>query len=408
MPPGFHRLIAAQFASALADNALLIVTIALLVERQLPGWWAPLLKFSFTLGYVLLAPFLGPLADAVPKAKLMGWMNALKVLGVIALLAGVHPVLAFAGVGLAACAMAPAKYGLITEIVPPRQLVAANGWIEVSVVGAVLLGTVLGGLLVSPLWRGWGAAVVGDAPLALSLGSLLVVYAIAAWLNLGLPASGAVYPKSGIHPLRLVREFAACNRRLWRDAEGGLSLAATTIFWGAGATLQFAVLVWAERVLRLPLDRAAYLQAAVAVGVVIGAGIAGRWIALRAARRVLPLGVLLGLAVPLTASVNSLGWAVPLLALLGLLGGLMVVPMNALLQHRGHALLTAGRSIAVQGFNENLSVLVMLGAYAALLRADVSIIGLMWGFGLSVAGGIALLMLRSAPASRAAPDEVPG
>ena len=407
MPPGFHLLIAAQFASALADNALLIVTIALLIEQGQPGWWAPMLKFGFTLSYVLLAPAVGPLADAVPKARLMAWMNGVKVAGAVLLLSGVHPVAGFALVGLGAAAYAPAKYGLITEIVPAARLVAANGWIEVSVVCAALLGTVLGGALVSPWLTGSPAATLCSSLMATisggvvhsayvaSLMLVLALYLVASGLNLGIPDSGARYAP-GRHDLPgLFREFLGANRRLWRDRDGGLSLAVTTVFWGVGATLQFAVLKWATDVLRLPLERAAYLQAAVAVGVIAGAWAAGRLVPLSSARRMLPLGIALGLAMPVIASVESVGLAVPLLALVGALGGLMVVPLNALLQHRGCTVLTAGRSIAVQGFNENASVLAMLGVYGALLALDVPIVPLLWGFGLLIAATMAGLTWRA-------------
>ena len=277
MPRGFHWLIAAQFFSALADNALLIVTIALLQAQGEAGWWAPMLKFGFTLAYVLLAPGLGDLADAFPKAKLMAWMNAVKWLGAGALLLAVHPVLAFAVVGLGAAAYAPAKYGLITELVPARQLVVANGWIEVSVVMAALLGTGLGGLLLSPFWldskpASWleqamaglqGAEVV---PLSASLVAILMLYMLAALLNFRVPDSGARYAQASVRPAPLVREFAKANRTLWRDAQGGLSLAVTTLFWGVAATLQFIILRWGQDVLSLPLNQAAYLQAATAIG----------------------------------------------------------------------------------------------------------------------------------------------
>lgn len=389
MPPGFHLLIAAQFSSALADNALLIVTIALLQLQGLPGWWAPLLKFAFTLSYVLLAPVVGPLADAFPKGRLMAWMNGVKMLGVLVLLAGVHPVLAFALVGLGASAYAPAKYGLVTEIVAAERLVAANGWIEVSVVFAALLGTAFGGLLVSePLTR------LAGGSLALSLLLLLAVYALAGLLNLGVPASGARYARRAIHPIALARDFWSAQCTLWRDRDGALSLSVTTIFWGVGATLQFAVLRWAVDVMGLTLERAAYLQAVVAVGVVAGAVLAGRCVALAQARRVLPAGVVLGLLVALGAASGSMSVAVPLFALVGAVGGILVVPLNALLQHRGHALLTAGRSIAVQGFNENLSILAMLGGYAAMLAWPVPIVPLMTGFGLAIAAAIGGLIWR--------------
>jgi MFS family permease len=406
MPRGFHLVIAAQFASALADNALLIVTIARLHELGLPLWWAPLLKFGFTLSYVLLAPVVGPLADAMPKARLMAWMNGVKVLGVLGLLAGVHPLLAFSVVGFGAAAYAPAKYGLITEIVPARQLVAANGWIEVTVVCAALLGTVLGGVLVSPFWlaadgtvaaQAWFAALLPGglaSGLSASLLALLAVYATAAALNVGIPDSGARYAAARLHPVALLREFRRDNATLWRDREGGLSLAVTTIFWGVGATLQFAVLRWAADVLGLTLDRAAYLQAAVAIGVVVGAGAAGRWVPLSRAREMLGAGVLLGLLMPVVAHTTSLWVALPLLVGVGAVGGLMVVPLNALLQHRGCTLLSAGRSIAVQGFNENASVLAMLAGYAALLALDVRIVPLMTGFGLAIAAAIGALWWR--------------
>ena len=408
MPRGFHLLIAAQFCSALADNALLIVALALLHERQMAPWLAPLLKVGFNAAYVLLAPYVGPLADAMPKARLMAWMNGVKLLGVAALLAGVHPLAGLALVGLGAAAYAPAKYGLITEIVPPRRLVAANGWIEVSVVCAVLLGTVCGGLLVSPWWLTgdvvrWASPAALPSPLGVSLLSLLVVYMLAGLLNLGVPASGASYPAPAIHPLQLAREFWRDQRTLWRDREGGLSLAVTTLFWGVGATLQFVVLRWAGEALALPLSQAAYLQGVVALGVVAGAAVAGRWVPLSAARRMLVFGVLLGLAMPLLNVVYSVALAVPLLVAVGAVGGLLVVPMNALLQHRGCQLMSAGRSIAVQGFNENASILVMLATYALLVHLQLPLRVLMGVFGGAVAAFVTLLRLREWRRDRARP-----
>ncbi|SEK60084.1 Major Facilitator Superfamily protein [Roseateles sp. YR242] len=395
MPHRFYTLIAAQFFSALADNALLIVGIAMLREMGQPIWWAPLLKLCFTLAYVVLAPVVGLVADAVPKAALMSWMNALKAVGVGAMVLGLDPLAAFALVGVAAACYAPAKYGLITEIVPASRLVAANGWIEVSVVCSVLLGTLAGGLLVSPWWMatagGWGLR----SPLVGSLLALVFIYAAAAGLQLRVPDSGAVYARAPRRPLAILRDFLASNATLWRDRLGGrLSLSMTTLFWGAGATLQLAVLQWAQDVLGLRLNQGAYLQATVAVGVVAGAGLAGRWIGLHHAVRVLPLGLMLGLLMLATPWVRSLGWALPAMVLVGAVGGAMVVPMNALLQHRGVQLLSAGRSIAVQGFNENLSILLMLGTYAALQAAGVPLVWLMSGLGTFVSLSVLLLMLR--------------
>jgi MFS transporter, LPLT family, lysophospholipid transporter len=401
MPSGFYLILAAQFFSALADNGLLIVTIALLSEQGLPVWWAPLLKFVFTVSYVVLAPFVGPLADAFPKARLMACMNGIKIVGVCALLLGLNPLVAFAIAGLGAAAYAPAKYGLITEIVGPDYLVKANGWLETSIVCAALLGAVLGGVLVnSSVMAGLGSLPLLDtlvlhSALYPSLVALLLIYALASVLNMGIPHSGAKYPASTLHPIELMKDFWRANRLLWRDAEGGLSLGVTTIFWGLGATLQFVVLKWSADILGLPLEHAAYLQAAVAVGVVAGAGIAGRWIALRNAKRVLPAGVLMGLLIVGSAHVTQLSTALVVLLVMGAVGGILVVPLNALLQHRGFVLLTAGRSIAVQGFNENLSVLCMLGIYAGLVAADVSIVSLMTLFGLCTAVALGLMIRRA-------------
>jgi LPLT family lysophospholipid transporter-like MFS transporter len=412
MPPGFHRLIAAQFCSALADNAVLIVSIALLQSQGQPGWLAPMLKFCATLSYVLLAPFVGPLADAVPKARLMACTNALKALALLALMAGTAPLLCFALLGCGAAVCAPAKYGLATELVPAQRLIAANAWIEVSVVAAVLLGTVLGGSLVSQaaqqgaaqglaLLAGWTA----PHPLWPALALLLLVYGASAALNIGLPDSGARYAGASRHPGALLRQFVAANRLLWCDRRGGLSLAVTTLFWGVGATLQFAVLRWAVEVLASSLSQAASLQAAVAGGVVLGAGAAGRCITLAQAHRMLPVGVALGLSICTVAFIGSWVAALPMLVLIGAIGGLLVVPMNALLQHRGQLLMTAGRSIAVQNFNENISILVMLASYTGLLWLDVAMVPLMVLLGLATSALVGLMIWRerSRPPLGAAP-----
>ena len=406
MPAGFHVLMGAQFACALADNALLIVAIALLGEWKLAGWWAPLLKFGFTVSYVVFAPFVGALADAVAKASLMAWMNGVKIAGVLGLLAGVHPMLAFTVIGFGAAAHAPAKYGLVTELVGPGQLVRANGWLEVSVVCAALLGAVVGGSLVSPAFlacaRRWthAAGPVGELSqangLTVSLAIVLALYLLAAGLSTAVPDSGVRYAPGHRRLVPLAREFWHANLTLWRDRDGGLSLAVTTLFWGVGATLQFAVLRWAADVQHLPLNQSAYLQAAVAIGVVAGASVAARWVPLARAKSVLVAGVMLGLMLPLIASTSTLSWAIAGLTAVGVVGGVLVVPLNALLQHRGYVLFSAGRSVAVQGFNENACVLAMLGTYAALIAADASIVALMWGLGLGIAAAIGALIWREA------------
>lgn len=402
MPQGFFYLISAQFASGLADNALLILGIAFLNEQGYPGWWAPLLKFSFTLSYVFLAPLMGPLADAFPKAKLMACMNALKVVGVAFIFTSFHPMLAFAIAGMAASAYAPAKYGLVTETVPAAQLVKANGWLEVTVVMAVIMGTACGGLLVASKSFAWMSTLnlsfielLGlslETQYAGPLLSLIVIYSIAGLLNFGIPNLNIRYAQESMRPIALFKNFIQSNRILWQDPVGKLSLAVTTLFWGIGAVVQFAVLLWAKEALNMPLEQASLLQAVVAFGVIFGAGMAGHYVALQNAYKVLPLGLWLGLSLPALAFSTSLWIAIPLMLITGFAGGMLMVPMNALLQNRGYTLLTAGRSIAVQGFNENASVMIMLAVYSGLLALELPLQWVMVIMGSVMTMGMIYLM----------------
>ena len=392
MKRGFYTIMAAQFFSSLADNALLIAAIALLIEMHAPDWMKPLLKLFFTVSYVMLAPFVGALADSMPKGRVMFVTNLVKIAGCLLMFFTIHPLLAYAVVGFGAAAYSPAKYGILTELLPPEKLVAANGWIEGTTVGSIILGTVLGGALISPSVAGTLLAFdmplvdTGiDTPAESAIMVIAVFYAIAAAFNLGIPDTGARYPQQARNPFTLTREFLGCSRILWKDKLGQISLAVTTLFWGAGATLQFIVLDWARHALGLPLNRAAILQGVVALGIAIGAMLAARAVRLRDSLRVLPVGVAMGLVVPLMTLVSSELVAFPLLVLVGAMAGFFVVPMNALLQHRGHVLMSAGHSIAVQNFNENLNILLMLGLYSLLLRLELGVNVVIVVFGAFVA-----------------------
>jgi len=401
MKRGFYTIMAAQFFSSLADNALLIAAIALLIELAAPEWMRPLLKLFFTLSYVVLAPFVGAFADSMPKGKVMFITNTIKVAGCAMLFFTVHPLLAYAVVGFGAAAYSPAKYGILTELLPPERLVAANGWIEGTTVGSIILGTMVGGALISPTISTWLLSIdlpminTGiDSPAESAILVIALIYLLAAAFNLRIPDTGARYPKQHTNPIKLAQDFWHCNVTLWRDKLGQISLAVTTLFWGAGATLQFIVLQWAEVQLGMPLDKAAILQGIVAVGIAGGAVFAARFVHLKNAPSVLKLGVAMGLIVPLMTLVHSLAGSIPLLIMIGALAGYFVVPMNALLQHRGHVLLSAGHSIAVQNFNENLNVLLMLGLYALLIKADMHVNVVIIIFGLFVAGTMALVIRR--------------
>ncbi|MDO5102739.1 MAG: lysophospholipid transporter LplT [Lautropia sp.] len=400
MKPGFYTIMAAQFLSSLADNALLIAAIALLREMQTADWIIPFLKLVFVVSYVMLAPFVGAFADSMPKGQVMFVTNAVKLLGCVLLLLSVPPLLAYALVGFGAAAYSPAKYGILTELLPPEKLVAANGWIEGTTVGSIILGTVLGGVLISPQVAPWLMSVdlpyldLGiDTPAEAAIVLITGIYALAALINLRIPDTGARYPERSRNPIELVRTFLQSNSALWRDSLGQIALAVTTLFWGVGATLQFLVLKWAEHQLDMRLDQATRLQGVVALGVALGAVMAASKIPLRRSMRVLPLGLAMGLTVPLMTMIHGEFMAWVVLLVIGGLAGFFVVPMNALLQHRGYVLMSAGNSIAVQNFNENLNILVMLSLYAFLLWLDLDINTVTILFGLLVAGTMALIMM---------------
>lgn len=401
MKRGFYIILAAQFFSALADNALLIAAIFTLRDMHAPQQYEPLLKLFFTLSYVLLAAFVGAFADSMPKGRVMLISNGIKIIGCLMMFAGVHPLAAYAVVGLGAAAYSPAKYGILTELLPHRLLVVANGWVEGLTVMAIILGTVVGGLLVKPDIA--QALLNFDFPMIdtgidtipeISIGIIGSIYLIAAAFNLYIPDTGVDHRILKKNPLYLLHDFNHCLKLLWRDKLGQVSLAVTTLFWGAGATLQFIVLKWAEAALNMDLSKASMLQGVVAVGVAIGAVLAAKMVSMRKSVKVIPLGIAMGLIVLGMNFVHDLWIAVPLLVLIGALSGFFVVPMNALLQHRGHILMGAGHSIAVQNFNENLSILAMTGLYALLVYLNMSIYAIIALFGLFVSGMMYYLKKR--------------
>ena len=396
MPFGFYIIMAAQFFSALADNALLIVAIAALREMNAPSAYEPLLKTFFTVSYVVLAAFVGAFADSMPKWRVMFISNTIKIIGCSLMFFSVHPLLAYAIVGLGAAAYSPAKYGILTEYLPHRLLVVANGWIEGLTVGAIILGVVTGGALIQPAIAhsllsfdlpliDTGIDTVGEMALAV----IAAFYILASVINLYIPDTGVDHKALHSNPAYLIREFSHCVKLLWRDRLGQISLAVTTLFWGAGATLQFIVIKWAEVALKLDLSKSSMLQGVVALGVA-----AARRITLRKAVKVIPLGIAMGIIVLVMNFVSQMWLAIPLLVLVGALSGYFVVPMNALLQHRGHILMGAGHSIAVQNFNENLSILVMTGLYFLMIKLDLSIYLVITLFGLFVSGAMLLVKRR--------------
>ncbi|MDI4634547.1 lysophospholipid transporter LplT [Pelomonas sp. V22] len=398
MKKGFYTIMSAQFFSSLADQALLVGAIELLKSTQAPAWQIPALGPMFALFYVLLAPFVGAFADAVPKGKVMFYSNTIKVAGCLMMLMGMHPLLAYSVVGLGAAAYSPAKYGILTELLPPSQLVKANGWIEGLTIASIILGILLGGQLVgpklAPMLLSFDLPFIDtgiDTPPEAAICSLVALYLLAAIFNLYIPrTSTPLQPLSG-SPLELVRDFASCNSRLWQDKLGQISLATTTLFWGVSGNLRIILFPWAAAALGYSTTQASNLGGVVAIGTAAGAVVASIYMRLDKATSVIPLGIAMGLLVMGLNVATNIWVAVPFLIFLGLVGGYLVVPMNALLQHRGHNLMGAGRSIAVQNFNEQACILALGALYTGMTKGGMSAFAAIAVFGLIVAGTMWLI-----------------
>jgi MFS family permease len=397
MKRGFYTIMSAQFFSSLADNALFVAAVEMLRTGGAPEWQRAALVPMFALFYVVLAPFVGAFADALPKGKVMFVSNAIKVVGCLMMLFGTHPLLSYAIVGLGAAAYSPAKYGILTELLPPSQLVKANGWIEGLTIGSIILGVLVGGQLIgpkfAPMLLGFDLPLIDtgiDTGPEAAIASMIFMYLIAALFNLRIPRTESpLLPMD--RPLALVRDFSQCNARLWADKLGQISLATTTLFWGVSGNLRYIVLAWAGAALGYSTTQASSLVGVVAVGTAVGAIVASMFMKLDRATGVIPLGIGMGLLVILMNFIDNVWMAAPFLIILGAIGGYLVVPMNALLQHRGHNLMGAGRSIAVQNFNEQACILGLGAFYTAMTKFGLSAFGAITIFGIVVAGTMELI-----------------
>ena len=393
MKRGFYTIMSAQFFSSLADNALFVGAVQLLRSSGSPEWQQAALVPMFALFYVVLAPFVGAFADAMPKGKVMLISNGIKIVGCLMMLFGTHPLMAYAVVGLGAAAYSPAKYGILTELLPASQLVKANGWIEGLTISSIILGVLLGGQLVSHtvsnvlLSFDFPFIDTGvDTPPEAAISVLIFVYLAAAWFNTRIPVTGVRLRAMPTNLLSLLPDFWTCNIKLWKDRLGQISLGTTTLFWGVSGNLRYIVLAWAAAALGYSVTQASALVGVVAIGTAVGAVAASVRMRLEHAVNVLPLGIAMGLLVIFLNFITNVWVAAPFLILLGGLGGFLVVPMNALLQHRGHNLMGAGRSIAVQNFNEQACILGLGGFYSLSTGMGLSAFGAISVFGIVVAG----------------------
>ncbi|AKL02923.1 lysophospholipid transporter LplT [Enterobacter asburiae] len=375
---GMMAVIAAQFLSAFGDNALLFATLALLKAEFYPDWSQPILQMVFVGAYIIFAPFVGQVADSFPKGRVMMFANGLKLLGAASICFGFNPFIGYTLVGIGAAAYSPAKYGILGELTTGDKLVKANGLMESSTIAAILLGSVAGGVL-------------ADWHVLAALGICAVVYGGAVVANLFIPKLPVARPGQSWRFKPMTGSFFTACRVLWRKGETRFSLMGTSMFWGAGVTLRFLLVLWVPVALGIT-DNATptYLNAMVAIGIVVGAGAAAKLVTLETVARCMPAGILIGVVVLIFSLQHALLPAYVLLILIGILGGFFVVPLNALLQERGKQTVGAGNAIAVQNLGENLAMLLMLGLYSLAVKVGVPVVGIGVGFGglfaLAIAG----------------------
>ncbi|ELV5631111.1 lysophospholipid transporter LplT [Salmonella enterica] len=378
---GMLSVIVAQFLSAFGDNALLFATLALLKAQFYPDWSQPVLQMVFVGAYILFAPFVGQIADSFAKGRVMMVANGLKLAGAAGICLGVNPFVGYTLVGIGAAAYSPAKYGILGELTTGDKLVKANGLMEASTIAAILLGSVAGGVLAD--WHVIAALV-----------ACALAYAGAVAANLFIPKLVAARPGQSWRLSAMTRSFFCACVVLWRNGETRFSLVGTGLFWGAGVTLRFLLVLWVPVALGIT-DNATptYLNAMVAVGIVVGAGAAAKLVTLETVSRCMPAGILIGVVVAIFSLQHALLPAYALLLLIGMLGGFFVVPLNALLQERGKKSVGAGNAIAVQNLGENSAMLLMLGLYSLAVLVGVPAVAIGIGFGVLFALAIAALWI---------------
>ncbi|ECR6512373.1 lysophospholipid transporter LplT [Salmonella enterica subsp. enterica serovar Enteritidis] len=378
---GMLSVIVAQFLSAFGDNALLFATLALLKAQFYPDWSQPVLQMVFVGAYILFAPFVGQMADSFAKGRVMMVANGLKLAGAAGICLGVNPFVGYTLVGIGAAAYSPAKYGILGELTTGDKLVKANGLMEASTIAAILLGSVAGGVLAD--WHVIAALV-----------ACALAYAGAVAANLFIPKLVAARLGQSWRLSAMTRSFFSACVVLWRNGETRFSLVGTGLFWGAGVTLRFLLVLWVPVALGIT-DNATptYLNAMVAVGIVVGAGAAAKLVTLETVSRCMPAGILIGVVVAIFSLQHALLPAYALLLLIGMLGGFFVVPLNALLQERGKKSVGAGNAIAVQNLGENSAMLLMLGLYSLAVLVGVPAVAIGIGFGVLFALAIAALWI---------------
>jgi LPLT family lysophospholipid transporter-like MFS transporter len=367
MNKSFSALLIAQFLSAFADNAILFTVIALVMhEQNSASWYIPALQSSFLIAFVIFAPWVGTLADNYPKARILMAANLLKACGAVLLLLNVEPLIAYAIVGSGAAIYSPAKYGVLPELVNHDALVKANSWIEGSTILAILLGMVIG-------------ATVADASIQNALIGTIGLFLLSAYITTFLNSKSVkIAPQCGF--FSQISQFLILPRARFVILGGAL-------FWASAATLRVILVAWSPLVLELhSATEIAQLTLFLAVGIIIGSAIVPRLIPLEHLQRARFAAYGMALLI-ITLSFTDTIWAARgVLLLIGMMGGMFIVPINAALQELGKQSIGSGRAIALQGFFQNIAMLFAVGSYSFAAAQQISPI-----FAMLCLGGLLLI-----------------
>ena len=378
---GMAATMLAQFFSAFADNAIFFAILAFIKQLHYPEWSQSALQIGFVIPFILLSPFVGQFADSMSKGKAMMIANGVKLLGAALICLNINPFLGYFLVGVGAAGYSPAKYGILGELTSGDNLVKANGLIEASTIAAILLGSLAGGH-------------IADLNITLALLTCVVMYGLAMIANIFIPKLPAARQDIEWKFMSMIKDFAKTFKIIFNNKQALYTLLGTSLFWGAGITLRFLLISWVPIVLGITDNSTpTNLNAVVAIGIVVGTGLASATVSISNTFRCIPAGILMGLAVIAFTLQSNMISSYILLVVIGALGGYFLVPLNASIQKIGKELIGAGSVISIQNLSEYSAMMIMLSAYTLAVAGGLSVITIGVGFGMLFAIIIAFVWL---------------
>lgn len=354
-----RALLLAQFLSAFVDNMILFIALGIIHRDGYPEYYLPLVQSTFLFSYIILSPWVGRFADKKPKSQVLMVGNVVKTLGIILLLAKCDPAISYGVVGIGAVIYSPAKYGILPLLARGEvALLRANSSLESYTILAILTGSVAGGYL-------------SELSIPLSLLACIVLYGLSIGVNILIPNDPG---NRSIQYSNAVKEFVADTATLFHDKQSHYSLIGTGSFWMASAVLRMIIFAWVPLTLSISSRmEISMIIAVTGIGIAVGAIITPYLITVKEYHKTAWYGLGMGICILAFLLIKALAIATIFLLLIGCMGGIFIVPMNACLQHIGHQTIGAGKTIAVQNFVENSFMFLGVGAYTLAFKFGVSI-----------------------------------